>query len=354
MLKNILISYAIAQSCLFADSVLPPSRLEVKDGYNMYLEGQFLWWVSKVDNLNFCQDGPQTSPLAPGVSYNGHLKELNTGFTPGGRLTFGGLLPYDNWDLHFTWTYFTQDSSAKSTNPCYYIGNNFGVFSSIASYAKGKYSMTLNMLDAIMTRPSWMGERFSISPYIGARGTWLDQKFTTYAGLNYDAAPGLELGNGNSYDIKNRARSDFRGAGLLAGFGLRYELKGGWCIEGNFLTSGIYGQFTNYFSGYYKPASNDTSFNDSNRYVFTRDPLQSMLLDLELKLGFGYNRFVDQGRYLLSGGIAWEEVIFFNGNRLPIYTSNLTNEVPYSGPIASNPSNIMTLQGLTVRFMFGF
>jgi hypothetical protein len=310
----------------------------------MYLEGQFLWWLYKNDNLCFCQDGPS------GVgqyAFNGNQKTLNSNFVPGGRLTFGGLMAYDHWDLHFTWTYFTQNSNAKASQTSYYIGNTFGL-PSLAASITAKYGITLNMLDAIMTRPSWMGERLSFAPYVGARGTWLNQTFKTTANI---ASSTSNLTNFDT-DVYNRARSDFRGAGLLAGFNLRYELKGGWCIEGSFLTSGIYGNFVNYFSGYIKPHS-DTNFTQSDRQIFSRNPLQSMLLDLEYKLGFAYNRFLHNGRYHLGGGIAWEEVVFINGNRLPIWSTPV-NTGSGQGLVLSNPSNLLTLQGLTLRFVFGF
>jgi hypothetical protein len=271
------------------------------------------------------------------------LKKLDTEFAPGGRLTFGGLMAYDHWDIHFTWTYFTQNASAKSTHPSYYIGNTYG-YSPLANSMKAKYSMTLNMIDVIMTRPSWMGERFSIAPYVGARGTWLDQVFKTEA---YELNQLL-----GSFDVKNRSRSDFRGAGLLAGFNLRYELKGGWSIEGNFLTSGVYGKFVNYFSSYRKD-SNDEPFTQADRQIFMPDHKQSMLCDVEFKLGFAYNKFVSQGRYHLGGGIAWEEVIFLNGNRLPLWATPVYNN-QNPGMAMTNPSNLLTLQGLTVRFVFGF
>lgn len=341
MIKKLLIPLALIQGSLIADATLAPSRLQVKDGYNMYLEGQFLWWLSQNDNLPFCQDGPTSTDF--NNTFNGHFKRMNTNFTPGGRLTFGGLMPYDNWDIRFTWTYFVQDSAARTSQQAYYIGNTFGL-SNIASYVKAKYDLSLNMLDAILTRPSWMGERFSISPYFGARGTWLSQLFKTRAGLMDASTP---------MDIYNRSRSDFRGAGILAGMGLRYELKGGWCIEGNFLSSGIYGKFVNYFSGYIKPKS-DASFTQEQRLVFSRDPHQSVLFDVEYRLGFGYNKFISQGRYHLGGGLAWEQIIFLNGNRLPLWTTNLSKNTVANGVAIGNPSNLLNMQGITFRFVFGF
>lgn len=345
MLKKVGLSFLLAQSYLLATTTLAPSRLEVKDGVNMYIEGQFLWWLSKNDNLYFCQQGPLNSPFVPTPTFKGQQSQLDTSFTPGGRLTFGGLMAYDYWDLHFTWTYFTQKSHSNNMNQSYYIGNSFG-YASLADYVKAKYNITLNMLDAIMTRPSWMGERFSLAPYFGARGTWLDQVFKTKAGISST--------NNTTFDrdVYNRSRSDFRGAGLLAGFQIRYELKGGWCIEGNFLGSGVYGNFVNYFSGYIKPRS-DASFTQADRLIFVQDSRQSMLVDFEYRLGIAYNKFLNQGRYHLGGGISWEEVIFLNGNRLPIYANTLGNGIE-AGLVNSNPSNLLTLQGITVRFVFGF
>ncbi len=337
MIKKILLSSVLAQSFLLADTTLAPSRLEVKDGYNMYLQGEFLWWLSQNDNLFFCQEGPIASPQN---SFNGTLKRIPTGFVPGGRLTFGGLMAYDHWDIHFTWTYFTQYNSAESNNPAYYIGNTFGN-SSLSNWINANYNINLNMLDAIMTRPSWVGERFSISPYIGARGTWLAQVYKTTAQLA-TSAPNY---------VYNRSRSDFQGAGLLAGFGLRYELRSGWCIEGNFLSSGIYGKFVNYFSGYLNDSDN---FPDNTRLAFSQDHNQSMLFDIEYKLGIGYNHFLNNGRYHLGGGIAWEEVIFLNGNRLPMWNTALNNDISSPGLSFANPSPLLTLQGITLRFIFGF
>lgn len=340
MLKKVIPLFLLATCSLKADATLAPARLEVKDGYNMYLEGQFLWWLSQNDSLYFCQDGPSQNT----TNFNGHFKRMNTGFKPGWKATFGGLMAYDHWDIHFTWTHFDQHSAARSTNQSFYIGNTHGM-SSLASYVKAKYYFDLNMVDGIMTRPSWMGERLALSPYVGIRGTWLDQTFKTKAGLQDFAQ--------NKYDIYNRAKSDFRGAGLLAGFGLRYELKSGWCIEGNFLTSGIYGKFVNYYSGYMKKSTDTSSFNSTNRDYFSRDPHQSMLFDVEYKLGIAYNRFIYSGRYHLGGGVAWEEIFFLNGNRLPIWSSSITNG---QGPTVSltNPSTLLNMQGITVRFVFGF
>lgn len=344
MFKKVLICYATLQSALYADATLAPSRLEVKDGYNMYLEGQFLWWLTKIDTAPIAQEGAINSIY--NNCFQGHYKRLNTQFAPGGRLTFGGLMAYDHWDIHFTWTYFTQNASSSENNASYYLGNTFG-FSNLTNYIRANYNISLNMLDAIMTRPSWLGERLAISPYLGVRGTWLDQVFKTKANLNPLLNPT------QTFNIYNRSRSDFRGAGLLAGFSLRYELKSGWCIEGNLLTSGIYGKFVNYYSGYVKQAS-DSSFSSSDRMAFSRDPDQSMLYDVEFKLGIGYNRFLSQGRYLLGGGIAWEEVIFLNGNRLPIWNTPVNNQGTAYSLTQANPSSLLTLQGITFRFMFGF
>lgn len=343
MLKKAFISLSLLQSILFADATLPPSRLEVKDGYNMYLEGQFLWWLTKIDTLPFAQSAAGSGTN----SFNGDYKRVNTGFAPGGRLTFGGLMPYDHWDIHFTWTYFTQKASSKVNNNAYYLGNNQSL-PTLTNYIRAKYNISLNMLDAILTRPSWMGERLALSPYLGIRGTWLDQAFNTTANLT--APPAQSPPTSQVYNLSNRSSSDFRGAGLLAGFSLRYELKSGWCIEGNVLTSGIYGKFVNYYSSYQK-LNSERKFNSSDKVGFSKDPNQSMLFDVELKLGIGYNRFLSEGRYLLGGGIAWEEVIFLNGNRLPLWNSSFSSN---NNLVQANPSSLLTLQGMTLRFMFGF
>lgn len=342
MLKKTALSLLITAASLSADMTLAPSRLEVKDGYNMYLEGQFLWWLSKTENLYFCQDGAQNQSGYTG--FNGTLKQFNTQFTPGLKFTFGGLMAYDHWDIHFTYTYFTQSSTANTGENSLYLGNTFGL-SSLTNQIKAKYSLSLNMFDAVMTRPSWMGERFGFAPFFGARGTWLDQNFKTKVALT-STTPYDKLG-------KNRSQSDFNGAGLIAGFGLRYELKGGWCFEGNFLGSGIYGKFVNYFNGYLKD-NNGRPFSSQDQTLFSRQVKQSMLTSLEYKLGIAYNKFIKQGRYHLGGGLAWEEVIFLNGNQLPLWSTALNTGSSNQGLALSNPSNLLTLQGISFRFVFGF
>jgi len=332
MKKTLLTSLLLSVS-LWADSTLAPSRLEVKDGYNMYLEGQFLWWILQTDTLPICQDGA----IAPST-FKGNNKRMHTDFKPGWRATFGGLMAYDHWDIHFTWTHFNQRSRASTENSSWYLGNSLGN-PSLASYVRSHYSLDLNMIDAIMTRPSWMGERLAISPFFGARGTWLDQHFATRAGLTPVA------GGGSIVEIKNHAKSDFRGAGLLAGFNLRYELKGGWSIEGNFLTSGVYGKFVNYFDASQAGIQQD----------FSKDPHQSLLFDIEYKLGFAYNRFIYKGRYHLGGGIGWEQLCFINGNRLPIWSNGIIDPSGnLTGLAQTNPSTLLSVQGITLRLDFGF
>ena len=84
--------------------VNPSSRFQVDNGWNLFLNTEFLWWVAKEDGLYYAQSGyteALTSTVPPDgtINFNGHLQRVTPDWSPGFRIGLGGNMAYDEWDI---------------------------------------------------------------------------------------------------------------------------------------------------------------------------------------------------------------------------------------------------------------
>jgi len=215
-----------------AGLVNPPSRFEVDNGWNFFLNTEFLWWVAKEDGLYFAQSGftnEETIAVPPDGTYNfkGRLQKVHPHWRPGFRIGFGGNMSYDEWDIFLNWTWFQSHAGEKKKGHllalwAYPDVDEPGNSGRYARKARGDWSLHYNVLDLEMGRAFWVGKYFSLRPFFGARGAWVDQAFK----IKYDLRTSPET------DVRLKAKSDFEGGGVRAGFDARFTLLSGWSFYG--------------------------------------------------------------------------------------------------------------------------
>ena len=111
-----------------AQVINPPARPVVKDGVDLFLQGEFLWWRPSLDDNQFAAScGFCPAGVTP---YDGYYASLmNTyGMTvlspdykmdAGFRVGFGYNMPYDGWDVYLRWTRLhTNASNRTCCQPC--------------------------------------------------------------------------------------------------------------------------------------------------------------------------------------------------------------------------------------------
>jgi hypothetical protein len=289
--------------------VNPSSRFQVDNGWNLFLNMEFLWWVAKEDGLYFAQSGvrnPPTSAVPPNgaVDFKGHLQKVKPIWHPAFRIGLGGNMSYDEWDLFLNWTWFSADarkSSKGSLLPLW--GHPDAAGASQASYARGKWELLYNTIDLEMGRSFWVGRHFSLRPFIGARGAWIDQHFK----IKYDYVT-LPTTSG-----KLHIKSDFDGGGVRAGVDARFALFNGWSFYGLASAAMLYGFF-------------DCDFNErwqEAKISKTRDGFHQATSTLQMALGVRWDTYVHKDRYHFGIYAGWEQNIWYGLNKMNHFFGNL-------------------------------
>jgi hypothetical protein len=318
--------------------VNPSSRFQVDNGWNLFLNTEFLWWVAKEDSLYYAQSGftnQSTSTVPPNgtVDFDGHLERATPDWSPGFRAGIGGNMAYDEWDIFLNWTWFkshARDSSHATTKGILLVlwGHPDATNANGASYAKGVWDMRLNHLDLELARSFWVGKHFSLRPFIGGRAAWIDQTFRIQYHLN--TAPITET--------NIHTESDFEGGGIRIGVDTRFVLLGGWSFYALASASMLYGHF-------------DCDFHErwvNDEIAETRDGFHQATSTTQVALGVRWDTYIHHDRYHFGLYAGWEQNIWFGINKMNRYFGQLNQ-----GNLEQLNGDL-TLQGGTFGVRFDF
>lgn len=315
----------------------PSSRFQVKDGCNMFLTADFLWWSANTDGLYYAQSnfGSPTTAIPPdgSVDFSGHIQRVEEEWGPGARVGFGGNMPYDEWDIYLYWTWFHADPSDSAKQhqhgPLLVLWSHpDAAGTNLATHAHAKWDLTINVLDLEMGRPFWVGKHLSVRPYMGIRGAWIDQEFKIK--YDYATAPGIKG--------KLKMESDFEGVGARAGIDMRFALYNGWSLYGLAAASLMYGSF-------------DCNFHQKSNHhkiARTEDGFHRGISTVQMGLGVRWDKFFHSRRYHVGVAAGWEQNIWYGVTQFNHYYSQLQ-----IGAVDQNNGDL-TLQGGTLSARFDF
>ena len=318
--------------------VNPSSRFQVENGWNMFLNTEFLWWVAKEDGLYYAQSGFTNTPtnaVPPNgaIDFNGHLEKVTPDWTPGFRIGFGGNMEYDEWDIFLNWTWFKSQARDSSEGLLLTLWghpdvNSGGNTANGAVYASGKWNFLINVLDLELGRAFWVGKHFSLRPFFGPRGAWIDQSFKVH--YKYTTSP--------ITNSRLKAESDFQGGGVRAGLDARFALHGGWSFYGLASASMLYGHF-------------DCDFREKWTHVHiakSKDGFHQAVSTGQLALGVRWDTYVHHDRYHFGLYAGWEQNIWFGQNKMNHWFGQFQQ-----GNLEQMNGNLM-LQGGTFGVRFDF
>ncbi|MGC1878679.1 MAG: Lpg1974 family pore-forming outer membrane protein [Rhabdochlamydiaceae bacterium] len=314
--------------------VNPSSRFQVDNGWNLFLDTEFLWWVAKEDGLYYAQNkftNEETTAVPPDgtVDFNGHIERVHPHWHPGFRIGFGGNMSYDEWDILLNWTWFRSHSHTERKGLLLVLwGHPDQTTTKGATRAEGNWKLHYNVLDVEMGRAFWVGRHFSLHPFFGIRGAWIDQHFKIH--YDYTTTP-VTKG-------RLKAKSDFEGVGVRAGFDARFTLIGGWSFYGIASAAMLYGHY-------------DCDFREKwnrVRIATSRDGFHQAASTAQLALGVRWDGYIYRDRYHFGLYAGWEQNIWFSVNKMNHYFSGLGD-----GDLQQMNSDL-TLQGGTFGIRFDF
>ena len=175
--------------------VNPSSRYQVDNGWNLFLNTEFLWWVAKEDGLYYVQSGYTGAQATTPVSFDGYLHKVKPHFRPGFRIGLRGDMAYDDWDIFLNWTWFQSHARDHAQGLLLTLWGHPQVAAGIGStqgavFAHALWDLHFNVLDLEMGRSFWVGKHLSLRPFLGIRGAWIDQHLDIH--YDYTTTPIME------------------------------------------------------------------------------------------------------------------------------------------------------------------
>lgn len=332
-----------APVCCPLECINPASRIQICNGVNLFAIGEFLYWKPQMHGLAYAQEGAGNGtatqnggafPISGGsINFNGNFLRVHPNWDPGFRVGLGYNIPYDDWVIYLNWTrFYTDAKDSKDLLPTTGLtlwahadqsDNDF------ANFASARWKFHLNTLDLILGRPSWVGNCFSLFPYLGLQGAWLKQNFKIHYDLYVD--PANVLIDSRTMDIE--AKSNFKGIGIEMGLDPQFTFNHGFSIDGKAALAVLYGHF-------------NCDFVDIANGVFiignSRDHFHNGVTHLRLALGPRWDGSFACDRVHFSIYALWEENFWFGVNRMNHWMHQL-----HEG-IMDQEEGSLIIQGLTL------
>ena len=162
--------------------ILPPVYPIVKNGANLGISAELLYWKTRQDNDCYAVAyGPIADPtFGPVDKVRGHTPHYkwDTGFRLG--LDYG--LPHDGWNTTLDWTHIRNTAHASSGGQNYNMVNapSNGVEPRPSLVNSSQHSkLELDLLDLDLGRAFFTSKWLTLRPFAGLRGAWIDQKFVS-------------------------------------------------------------------------------------------------------------------------------------------------------------------------------
>ncbi|MBY0529798.1 MAG: hypothetical protein K2P51_06365 [Rhabdochlamydiaceae bacterium] len=274
----------------------PPSRPLAKEGYNLWVRSDALYWRATLDNLIYAYTNHN-----PSDTINRTVKSIQPSWDWGFRLGAGYAIPRDNWDLAFYWTH--QSGSAKShttgkISPVWWLASVISDLSGI-TFASGRWSPELNQLDLSLGRDYYVGSFLTLRPNVGLRNTWIEQDIHIHYNIPSD--------EGNL-----RVWNNYWGFGFLGGLDTKWLITKDWHLFANGSYAIIYGNFDAGFSGHL----------DDNHLINVNKNFHAGRSILDLQAGFEWAHTFFKERIAFVFRAGYEYHLYPAQNQLPLPTGN--------------------------------
>ena len=282
-----------------------------------------------------------------GFASSNVLRPVHFGWDPGFRVGIGYGRERSGWDTqaYYTW-FYTRGTDSVSSAPGtvhstftgnFYVDNAHGAGISGPAYQEARidWGIRFNMFDWELGRNFCISKSFSLRPFLGVKGGWIDQSIHT-KWLNPDLSPIQFLGS-PYYPIGiENLNNDFYGLGPQAGINSKWVLFTGqnqsFSLASDFSGAMMWGHW---------------SFGD----VFENTIEQIVLVDfaplnygasmLRSFMGFGWDVRLRQNRSHLSLKLGYEAQFWLD--QLQFYSF-----------VGGRLVNALTLQGGTLAFCFDY
>jgi Legionella pneumophila major outer membrane protein precursor len=318
----------------------PPAGAGEVEGYHLFLIGDFLWMKAEEDGLTYSYKTNNPGGTSP--SNEIRLEEMEFDWNFGFRVGGGFDIPHDHWDLGFAWMSLnTQSKTHKIADKGEGLFPYWAFPSGIAGQeffdrANAKWSLSLNVADAVLGKDFYVGKSLSLHPFIGPRTAWIDQKFKT----SYINAPFMP---GETLNDMVHMRCDYWGLGPRAGLDMQWWLTKRLNIYATAAISLLYGQF----HVHQKEEAEIVQTGFKLEPLHFSDSFHIARPITDLAIGFGWDTLFAYDRLHIGLKVGWEQHVFFDQNQFIRFVNSSTNS------LLSNRGDL-ALEGLIASLRLDF
>lgn len=320
-------------------SFTPCAGPRVKNGMDVNLSADFIFWTARLDTLTYAKTGRgQQNNQSPN---KGDVQSVNWAWEPGFKLGLGWNFCHSCWDMNiqYTWLYTNVGNAKRSSSfqPTYNLLPDSITPDQITyTQAHAHYDLHFQVGDLELGRNYYVSRYLKLRPFIGMKGTWQKQDYNVF----YDASSTTPFNPLVSF--KARFNSSVWGLGMRGGLNTSWHFSKNVGIYGNLAFAGLWlhydldrkDTFDAIDTNPQVPPTETTTYNVQDHLRLIK-PVLEFGIGLRIESYFGCNRY----HFLLQGG--WESQIWINE------TLHITKEGHYD-------RFDLNMHGLTTKVRFDF
>jgi len=243
--KRLLILFCLLISSLF--SLEKPGRL--------FFDGEILYWKPDQEGMTYCLVTDELTDVILGP--NSSERDQHTNWHPGFRVGTGFRFAQQHGDVSVYWTHFQHTMTGFTVTDDLILGTKLflgdfapiGLFAHLggggvlrlgASGASGgvassQWKLRLNLIECDFGFQICFDNRFSLHPYLGVKGGWINQQQL----VRYDHF--FDPNNNLFFNTTILSKNNFSGVGPELGIDGNFSIGYGFGLMGLFSGAFLYG-----------------------------------------------------------------------------------------------------------------
>lgn len=314
-----------------------PDNVAVRSSFSLNGEISFLYWMPMEDNL----EAGAIINTSEATTTQGEILNFNFDYKPGFKVGIGYGLESDHWEfsseylrLHSTMTTTPNLSQGEHISPIILMPQISGTNS--YDSLQETWHLTLDVLDAFLSRSYFNGTQLTFDYFFGIRGAWIYQNVISQFGSIGNTVREISTASGL---VDSTLKSDSWAVGPRVGLQGNWILGKGIRIYGNGAADLLFTR--------YSLSRKEFSSLLNLTYNISQKMINTLRTHLDLELGFGWGtHFCDRKWHLdLSAGYGFQ--VFFNQNMFrSFYNANSF--------VGETPHGNLYIQGLNITAQLDF
>ncbi|NGX51384.1 MAG: hypothetical protein K1060chlam2_01250 [Chlamydiae bacterium] len=306
---------------VFADEreeITPPAGPFVKNGWDIFVSADFLWWQAIQEGLKFATTGKVYTVDFP--------REI------GFRAGVGFYPHHDGWDIFARFTHLHSSSTR-------HVRSDEGTISAInlslsqitnselsqITSARSHWHLHYHIVDLELGRNFFLSRFLKTRLFWGLRGSWIDQKWKSRYVANQ-----VTLGSTGPLpgSVTTDQDHDSWGIGIRMGANGTWTLYKGWSIVSNIAFSGVWSDYDNRRIDRVQ-IGNGQAVATAN---ISSDP-ESIVPCIEMMLGMEGEWWLKDERTHISLQVGWENQVWINYGHFISFRNQNSGDLSLNGAV---------------------